>query len=30
MQRLGHRIAARLDARFGTDKQQDAKAPTAA
>jgi peptidoglycan/LPS O-acetylase OafA/YrhL len=30
MQRLGHRVAARLDARFGPDRQRDARAPAAA
>ncbi len=30
MQRLGHRFAARLDARFGPDRQRDAGTPAAA
>jgi peptidoglycan/LPS O-acetylase OafA/YrhL len=30
MQRLGHRVAARLDARFGPDQQRDARTPAAA
>jgi hypothetical protein len=30
MQRLGHRVAARLDARFGPERQRDTGAQAAA